>query len=69
MTTVEYKYKYGHGYKHFSLEQEHVLDEIKIAEFPPLQDLRGAMLDALYHPIDSAPIDELLKPGMKVAFK
>lgn len=68
MTSVAYKYKYGHGYKHFSLEQEHVLDEIKIAEFPPLTDLKSAVLDAIYHPIDSAPINELLKPGMKVAF-
>ena len=43
MTTVEYKYKYGHGYKTFKLEQEHVLDEVKIAEFPPLTDLKAAV--------------------------
>ena len=30
MTKVDYKYKYGHGYKTFSLEKEHVLDEINI---------------------------------------
>ena len=47
MTTVEYKYKYGHGYKTFALEKEHVLDEIKIAEFPPLTDLKAAVLDAI----------------------
>ena len=68
MTTVEYKYKYGHGYQTFSLEKEHVLDEIKIAEFPPLTDLKAAVLDAIYHPIASEPIDKLVKPGMKVAF-
>ena len=68
MTTVEYKYKYGHGYKTFSLEKEHVLDEVKIAEFPPLTDLKAAVLDAIYHPIASEPINKLLKPGMKIAF-
>ncbi len=68
MTAVNYKYKYGHGYKTFSVEQEHVLDEIKIAQFPPLENLKEAVLEALYHPIDCAPIDELVKPGMKIAF-
>ena len=68
MTTVEYKYKYGHSYKTFKLEQEHVLDEVKIAEFPPLTDLKAAVLDAIYHPIASEPIDKLVKPGMKIAF-
>lgn len=68
MTTVEYKYKYGHGYQTFKLEQEHVLDEVKIAEFPPLTDLKAAVLDAIYHPIASEPIDKLVRPGMKIAF-
>ena len=68
MTTVEYKYKYGHGYKTFKLEQEHVLDEVKIAEFPPLTDLKAAVLDAIYHPIASEPLDKLVRPGMKIAF-
>ena len=68
MTAVTYKYKYGHGYKSFTLEKEHVLDEIKIAQFPPLENLKAAVLDALYHPIDSAPINELVGPGKKVAF-
>ena len=68
MTAVTYKYIYGHGYKSFTLEKEHVLDEIKIAQFPPLENLKAAVLDALYHPIDSAPINELVGPGKKVAF-
>lgn len=68
MTQATYKYKYGHGYKTFTLERERVLDEIKIAQFPPLENLDAAILDALYHPIDSEPIDKLVKPGMKVAF-
>lgn len=68
MTRADYSYKYGHGYKDFSLEQEKVMAEIKIAEMPPLTDLKQAVLDAIYHPIDSKPLNELLQPGQKVAF-
>lgn len=68
MTRADYSYKYGHGYKNFSLEQEKVMAEIKVAEMAPLTDLKQAVLDAIYHPIDSKPLNELLQPGQKVAF-
>lgn len=68
MTRADYSYKYGHGYKDFSLEQEKVMAEIKVAEMEPLTDLKQAVLDAIYHPIDSKPLNELLQPGQKVAF-
>lgn len=68
MTMQEYKYKYGHGYKTFTLDSDHVLGEIKMGDFPPITDLKAAVLDAIYHPIASEPIDKLLKPGQKVAF-
>lgn len=68
MTRADYSYKYGHGYKDFSLEQEKVIAEIKVAEMEPLIDLKQAVLDAIYHPIDSKPLNELLQPGQKVAF-
>lgn len=68
MTRVDYSYKYGHGYKDFSSEQEKVMAEIKVAEMTPLTDLKQAVLDAIYHPIDSKPLNELLQPGQKVAF-
>lgn len=68
MTRADYSYKYGHGYKDFSLEQEKVMAEIKVAEMVPLTDLKQAVLDAIYHPIDSKPLNELLQPGQKVAF-
>lgn len=68
MTRADYSYKYGHGYKDFSLEQEKVMAEIKVAEMAPLTDLKQAVLDAIYHPIDSKPLSELLQPGQKVAF-
>lgn len=68
MTRADYSYKYGHGYKDFSLEQEKIMAEIKVAEMAPLTDLKQAVLDAIYHPIDSKPLNELLQPGQKVAF-
>lgn len=68
MTRADYSYKYGHGYKDFSLEQEKVMAEIKVAEMAPLTDLKQAVLDAIYNPIDSKPLNELLQPGQKVAF-
>lgn len=68
MTRADYSYKYGHGYKDFSLEQEKVMAEIKVVEMTPLTDLKQAVLDAIYHPIDSKPLNELLQPGQKVAF-
>lgn len=68
MTRADYSYKYGHGYKNFSLEQKKVMAEIKVAEMAPLNDLKQAVLDAIYHPIDSKPLNELLQPGQKVAF-
>lgn len=68
MTRADYSCKYGHGYKDFSLEQEKVMAEIKVAEMTPLTDLKQAVLDAIYHPIDSKPLNELLQPGQKVAF-
>ena len=35
---------------------------------PLLEDVKAAILDAVYHPIGSAPINELVKPGQKIAF-
>lgn len=34
---TDYKYKYGHGYKEFSLPEEHVLGELKMKQMPPLR--------------------------------
>lgn len=68
MAIKNYKYNYGHAYKHFSLEEERVLGELKTKNIALLPNLKAAVLDALYHPIASAPINELVHPGMKIAF-
>ena len=41
---TDYKYKYGHGYKEFSLPEEHVLGELKMKQMPPLENLKAAVL-------------------------
>lgn len=43
---TDYKYKYGHGYKEFSLPEEHVLGELKMKQMMPLENLKAAVLDA-----------------------
>lgn len=68
MALAKFSYKYGHGYKDFSLDDAKILSEIKMPEMQPIGDLRAAILDAIYHPINSKPINELVKPGSKVAF-
>ena len=68
MALTAYSYKYGHGYKNFTLDDSHVIGELKTAELPPLEDLQAAVLEAIYHPVDCEPIDKLAGPGKKVAF-
>ncbi len=68
MTMLTCSYKYGHGYKDFSIDQERVLAEVKMAEMPPVEDLEGAILEAIQHPIASPALQNLVKPGQKIAF-
>ena len=68
MSISHYSYKYGHGSKEFSLESDRVIKEVTVAKMPLLEDVKAAILDAVYHPIGSAPINELVKPGQKIAF-
>ena len=68
MTMLTCNYKYGHGYKKFSIDQEHVLAEVKVAEMPPVENLEEAILEAIRQPIASPALQELVKPGQKIAF-
>ncbi len=68
MPNIAFKYKYGHGYQEFSLPAEHVAGELKTKQIAPLADVREAVLEALRNPIGSAPLKELVRPGMKIAF-
>lgn len=68
MALANFSYKYGHGYKDFSLDDAKILSEIKMPEMQPIEDLQAAILEAIYHPINSKPINELVQAGSKVAF-
>ncbi len=68
MPNVNFKYKYGHGYKEFSLPAERVAGELKTKVASPLDDVKAAVLEALHNPIGSEPLSELVRPGMKIAF-
>ncbi|MEG1345255.1 MAG: nickel-dependent lactate racemase [Acidaminococcaceae bacterium] len=45
-----------------------VLKEVKISELDPVENIKAAVLDAIYHPLGLPPINELVKPGQTVAF-
>lgn len=64
----EYTFHYGHGSKTFSLDEKRVLNEIRMSETPVMENVAQGVLDAIYHPIGMAPINELIKPGQTVTF-
>lgn len=70
MTQKHFVYPYGRAHKEFDMEEGRIIKEIVAAEMPviPEEELKARILDAIYHPIGSAPINELVKPGMKIAF-
>ncbi len=64
----EYTFHYGRGTKKFSLDESRVLQEIRMPELPQVTDIRAAVLDAIYHPIGTKPINEIVKAGDTVTF-
>jgi lactate racemase len=59
--------KYGKGAVTFDIPEKQVLHELLGRNRPPASDLRAAYLTALDHPIDSAPLREVVRPGDTVA--
>lgn len=68
MAVKAYEYAYGRGTKTFELDDARVLKEVVTQEFPPMQDIKQGVLDAIYNPIGLEPIDKIIKPGDTVAF-
>ncbi len=68
MTMKNYSYHYGRGHKDFSLEESKVLKEVVMPAVPPMEDIKAGVLEAIYNPIGSAPINEIVKPGDTIAF-
>ncbi len=64
----EYTFHYGRGTKRFSLDESKVIKEIRMPETPVMEDIPKGVLDAIYHPIGTEPIDKLIKPGQTVTF-
>ena len=64
----EYTFHYGRGTKRFSLDENKVIKEIRMPETPVMEDIPQGVLDAIYHPIGTEPIDKLIKPGQTVTF-
>ena len=63
-----YTFPYGHGTKSFTIDESRVIKEITMPKVTPLKDIRQAVLDAIYHPIGTKPIDEIVRPGDTITF-
>jgi len=59
--------KYGKGTVAFKIPEKQVLHELLGRNQPPAADLRIAYSTALDHPVDSAPLREVVRPGDTVA--
>ena len=59
--------KYGKGTVAFKIPEKQVLHELLGRNQPPAADLRAAYSTALDHPVDSAPLREVVRPGDTVA--
>lgn len=68
MAMKQFTYPYGRSEMSFELPEEKIITEIQVAKVPVLEDIKASILDAIYHPIGTAPINEIVKPGMKIAF-
>lgn len=62
-----FSFKYGKTSINFKLPEELIKGELKMEALPPLANPEAEILNALRHPIDSAPLREILKKGQTVA--
>ena len=67
MAMKTYDFAYGRGRKTFTVEEDRVLKVVRTEEFPPMEDIRGGVLEAIRHPIGCPSIEEIVKPGDTVA--
>ena len=67
METREIRLKYGRGEVVFSLPAAQIYFEVVGKDYPAISDIPGALQSALGRPIDSPPLQELLRPTDKVA--
>ncbi len=67
MKTRQVRLKYGRGEIAFGLPEDRLLHILEGRERPALADLPAALRHALEHPVDAAPLREIVKPGDRVA--
>ncbi len=68
MTNRTYTFAYGHGSMPFTLDEDDVLETVRMNEFPVLDDIENRILEAVRHPIGCPSLEEIVKPGDTVAF-
>ncbi|WP_425059534.1 Lactate racemase [Sporomusa carbonis] len=68
MTKKDYSFKYGGGKINLSLNPAQVMGELKIKDYPALEDPEQAILEAIRNPIGTKPLRDIVKPGETVAF-
>ncbi len=68
MALQKFEFAYGRTTKTFEIDDENIIKVVKTQDFPPMEDIKQGILDAIYNPIDSEPIDKIIKPGDTVAF-
>ena len=59
----KYTYAYGRKTMDFEVDESKVLQEIRTKEFPVVQDVKQAVLDAINNPIGGKSLAERVKPG------
>jgi nickel-dependent lactate racemase len=67
MPSKQFTLRYGKGNISFEIPQTQLAAVVTGRDVKALDDLSDAYLDALDHPIDSAPLRYMLKPGETVA--
>ena len=63
-----YEFAYGRSSKKFKIDEELVIKEVRTKPFPVMEDIKSGVLEAIYNPIGSEPIDKIIRPGDTVAF-
>ena len=62
-----YTFAYGKGTVEMPLEEKNVLAVLHGNEYPPIGDIRAALLESLAQPIGSLPLPQRIRPGSRVA--
>ena len=68
MALKQFTFAYGHGTKTFDYEESDILKVVRTEDFPPMQNIKQGVLDAISNPIGSPALSEIVKPGDTVAF-